>query len=297
MVDESTSTEPWGNPEQGSQDTSKSSHELPMEPRAKVELAWGKHSVNTHFPKDPNFDICLKTRRTRASCRRRAGTVVLRAEHFGDWITADHKVLSEGCESRNNHRYAVVVQDWRHSGYNRTRINQNLPRRLKNLMKFLEPTRKPKVIYTDNSLEFGKSCEELSWNHCRSTPHRSETNGIADRAVRRVEEGTSAVLLQSGLGDERWTDSMEYCCYLRNIQDLLSDGKTPCERRFGMPLHGPVQPFGAMVEYHPVSVKDTSRLHQFGPKVLPGIFLVLQRTLGESGKETLWSQTLENWSR
>ena len=28
-----------------------------------------------------------------------------------------------------------------------------------------------------------------------------------------------------------------------------------------------------MVEYHPVSVKDLSRLHQFGKKVLPGIFL------------------------
>ena len=26
-------------------------------------------------------------------------------------ITADHKVLSEGCESRNNHKYAVAVQD------------------------------------------------------------------------------------------------------------------------------------------------------------------------------------------
>ena len=31
LVDESTSTEPWGNPEQGSQDTSRSSQELPME--------------------------------------------------------------------------------------------------------------------------------------------------------------------------------------------------------------------------------------------------------------------------
>ena len=72
----------------------------------------------------------------------------------------------------------------------------------KNLMKFLEPSRKPKVIYTDNSLEFGKSCEELSWNHCTSTPHRSETNGISERAVRRVKEGTSAVLPQSGLGKE-----------------------------------------------------------------------------------------------
>ena len=37
-----------------------------------------------------------------------------------------------------------------------------------------------------------------------STPHRSETNGIAERAVRRVKEGTSAVLLQSGLDKNGW---------------------------------------------------------------------------------------------
>ena len=46
--------------------------------------------------------------------------------------------------------------------------------------------------------------EVLSWNHCTSTPHRSETNGIAERAVRRVKEGTSAVLSQSGLNESWW---------------------------------------------------------------------------------------------
>ena len=51
-----------------------------------------------------------------------------------------------------------------------------------------------------------------------------------------------------------------YCC-LRNIEDLWSDGKTPCERQLGMPFNGTVIPFGATVEYHPVSKKDTSRLH------------------------------------
>ena len=49
---------------------------------------------------------------------------------------------------------------------------------------------------------------------------------------------------------------MEYYCYLRNIQDLLSDVKTPYERRFGMPFDGPVTPSGAMVEYHHISAKD-----------------------------------------
>ena len=120
-------------------------------PRAKV----GKHSVYTHFAKDPNCDICKKTKITRASCRRRASTVVPRAANFGDLITADHKVLSDNCESRDNHRYAVVVQDlatpWIQAYPCKTKTSQEFQRRLQ---KFLEPERKPKVIYTDNSLEF-----------------------------------------------------------------------------------------------------------------------------------------------
>ena len=76
--------------------------------------------------------------------------------------------------------------------------------------------------------------------------------------MRRVKEGTSAVLLQSGLDENWWADSMECNTYLRNIQDLLSDGRTPYERRFGMPLNGPVIPFGAMVEFYPISAKDQS---------------------------------------
>ena len=119
-------------------------------------------------------------------------------KNFGDLITADHKVLSECCESRNNHRFAIMVQDmatqWIQSYPCKTKTSQETQR---SLQKFLEPDGKPKVIYNDNSVEFDKACEDLSWNHCTSTPHRSETNGIAERAVRRVKEGTSAVLLQS----------------------------------------------------------------------------------------------------
>ena len=125
---------------------------------------------------------------TRAPCRRRIGGVVPRAENFGDLITAHHKFLSEGCESRNNHRYAVVVQDlatkWILSYPCKTKASQETQR---SLQKFLEPHRKPKVMDTDSSLEFGKACEDLPWNHCTSTSHRSETYGIAERAVCRVK--------------------------------------------------------------------------------------------------------------
>ena len=113
----------------------------------------------------------------------------LEPQIFGDLIAADHEVLSDNCESRNNHRYAVVVQDlatqWIQAYPCKTKTSQETQR---SLQKFLEPERNPKVIYTDNSLEFGKACEDLSWNHCKSTPHRSKTNGIAERAVRRVKK-------------------------------------------------------------------------------------------------------------
>ena len=198
----------------------------------------------------------------------------LEQKKLGDLITADHKVLNEKGESRNDHGYAVVVQDLAteriQSCPSKTKTSQETE---KSLRKFLEPSEKPKVIYSDNSLEFGKSCEDLSWNHQTSTPHRSETNGIDERAVRGIKEGTSAVLLQSDLDKKWWADSLECYCFLRDVEDLLADGKTRYQRRFGEPFTCPVIFFGAMVEYYPISSRGQSRLHQFGKKVLPGIFL------------------------
>ena len=116
-----------------------SSRESSSEPRGKVVS--GNHSIYSHIPKDRNCDICLRTKITRAvqSCQER--------EIFGDLIRADHKVLSEGCESRHYHRYAVVVQDlatqWIQSNQCETKTSQETE---KSLQKFLEPTRKPKVI-------------------------------------------------------------------------------------------------------------------------------------------------------
>ena len=140
--------------------------------------------------------------------RRRIGEAVPRAVNFGDLITADLKYSVKVVNLETIIDMHIVVQDlatqWIQSYPCKTKTSEET---IRSLQKFLEPNRKPKVIYTDNSLlEFGKACEDLSWNHCTSTPHRSETNGIAERAVRRVKEGTSAVLLQSGVGNEWWAE-------------------------------------------------------------------------------------------
>ena len=90
---------------------------------------------------------------------------------------------------------------------------------------------------------------------------------------------------------------MECYTYLRNIQDLLSDGKTPYERRFGEPFKGPIIPFGSFVEYHPITAKDQSRIHQFGEKVLPVLFLGYALYAGEFGRVTYRLQTLRSRRR
>ena len=208
-----------------------SSHDPSLEPMRSVDL--GKHSVYTHFPEVRNCEICQRTKITRAPCRRTYWQSRTSCRKFW-WFNYSRSQSSQWqLRISKNHRYALVVQDlatqWIQSYPCKNKTSQETQR---SLQKFLGPERKPKVIYTDNSLEFGKACVDLSWNHCTSTPRRSQTNGIAERAVRRVKEGTSAVLLQSGLDEKWWAESTECYTYLRNTQDLLSDGKTPYERRF-----------------------------------------------------------------
>ena len=93
-------------------------------------------------------------------CRKRTGNQVLRAEKVVNLTTSYHKVLSEDCESRNNHWRAVVVEDlatqWLQSCPCQTKSSQDTDN---NVRKFLEPTVKPKVIYADSSLEFSKACD------------------------------------------------------------------------------------------------------------------------------------------
>ena len=160
-----------------------------------------KHSIYTHFTKNLNYDTCLRTKITRVPCRRRNEGSIPRAEKFDDLITADHKVLNEGSESRNNHRYAVVVQDlatqWIQSYPCKSKNSQETE---KSLRKFVEPSEKPKVFFG----QFIRIWQILSRIIMESSNVYvlSLRNGIAERALRRVKEETSAVLLQSGLVDE-----------------------------------------------------------------------------------------------
>ena len=173
-----------------------SSHESSLEAMRSVDL--GKHSVKTHLPKDRNREICQRTKNTRAPCRRRNGGVVLRAKNFGDLITADHKVLSASCESRNNHRYAIVVQDMA------TQWIQSYP--CKSSWSQIGSLKSFTMTIPWHLAKFVKIFPGIIVRR-----HTQMTNGIAEIAERRVKEGTSAVLSQSGSGGQIPWNGLPFC--------------------------------------------------------------------------------------
>ena len=54
------------------------------------------------FPQDRNCEVCERTKIDGLLAVRRTGEAPLRAEKFGDLITADHKVLNEEGERRRD---------------------------------------------------------------------------------------------------------------------------------------------------------------------------------------------------
>ena len=138
-------------------------------------------------------------------------------------------------------------------GFDLIRAKQKLLRRRKRVYEsFWSRQWRPKVIYTDKSLEFGKSCEDLPWNHRTSTLRRSETNGIAERAVRKIKEGTSAVLLQSGLDEKFWAAKSPRLPGRWEKPFVKGDSENHLKDQW---FH-----LGAMVEYHLISLARKSNI-------------------------------------
>ena len=81
---------------------------LPMESRAKVETGLVQAQYSHSLPERTQSAISAWRRKiTRASFRRRAGTVVPKAEKFWWFINfGSQKFSVKKSESRNNHRYA-----------------------------------------------------------------------------------------------------------------------------------------------------------------------------------------------
>ena len=250
----------------------------------KLSCKTSEHNIFTHFPKCPNCRVCQLSKVQKAQCRAKTeheGDSLPIPQKFGDAVTCDHKILNEDQEDRENDRNIFVILD-RFTQFIQAYAapTKSAVETMKAFQNFFEPGQKPLHTYSDNSKEIKLACDQLGYSHDTSTPHRSETNGIAERAVRRVKEGTAAVLTQSGFTEHWWNFAMNAFCFMRCIVDKLDDGQTAYYRRYGKDYDGPTVPFGALVEYTPKTAKDKSRIHPMGNQRLTGILVEYKQHAG-----------------
>lgn len=164
---------------------------------------------------------------------------------------------------QDKHTYWLRAYAFRH---------ENTECTVQGFQNFLGPKTKVEHVYTDGSKEFKAAMKQLQYSHDCSTPHTPQTNGVAERAVRKVKESTSCALGQSGLSAEWWSEAQNCFCFLYTVTEVMHDGYTSYQSRLLRGSEGPLIPSGAYVKFVPATPEDLKSMDEFGPKDLDGIF-------------------------
>jgi hypothetical protein len=165
------------------------------------------------------------------------------------------------------------------------------------LQNFVGPRDVVSLLHTDCSGESKAAAKKLGWRHSTSTQGRPETNGVAERTVRYVLEGSRTVLEQSGLHIKWWSRAVRHVCMMHNTQHRGADGKTPRERRFGGPFGGPAIPFGSLVQYLLALDKANDKERKFDTSALPGIMLGYHMNPGGKWSKDIYVWTWRPWQK
>ena len=193
----------------------------------------GVHNPFTHFPKDPNCPICSKSKMQKRQSRKvdhvdEDGVPFKPSGDFGELVTMDHKISiekDEGCpyfnyESRKG-KHMLVIQDVYTQWLQAYPVpSKDRERVIECLLSFFGPQyhpdysgpdgkKVPSKVYSDGAQEYKLALKGLHWIAETCTPHRKQTNGIAERAVRRVRQGTAAALLQAGMDPIWWPEASQ----------------------------------------------------------------------------------------
>ena len=218
--------------------------------------------------KDKECEVCKRSKITRSPCRRRTGEAPFRAEKFGDFRTADRK--------------AVNVDFWITE---QSMARCRCPRSCHWMDSILSMQNQN---FAGDGKECTKVCRHLicTWAHILRTD-LSSNHAHAQHARRDV---CCIATIRIGWKMAGWFHGM-----------LLPSAKCPRPpgtrentiwksiwrtMSLGQWMSFSSNPWMSLL----FSVRDQSRLHQSGKKVLPGIFLGSAPIAGEFGKELFWMQ-------
>ena len=125
-----------------------------------------------------------------------------------------------------------------------------------------------KRAYVDGSQELKGARKARGIMADVATPHRPQTNCVADRAARRGLEGARAVLLASGLPQRWWAEAARRCCFSRNVRDPADKDFAPHQLRHQAELEGKLVPIGAMVQDKPAAKREVGTVKNFDSRVI-----------------------------
>ena len=114
---------------------------------------------------------------------------------------------------------------------------------------------------SDNSKDCIKACSTINWTHNTNTLHRSETNRVIERTVRRFPEGTAATSVQGSHPDEPWDCGTARFYILHNVTDKRADGRHRMNNSTIQKIIGTSSPSGATGMYKPSKLKNETRIH------------------------------------
>ena len=129
-----------------------------------------------------------------------------------------------------------------------------------------------KYFHSDGASELVKAATDLGWCHGTSTPGRSETNGVAEAAVKKVTYGTTTILEHAGFDSKWWPRAAKHFCFASCLNKI--DGVSPYNLRHGSEFDGKLVPFGALVDFKPSQTIQKSG-PCFSPKGVPGSFFAI----------------------
>ena len=225
----------------------------------------------THKPKNPWCTTCSRAKATRRPCRRKSAFGAP-PEHFGDQVTADHVIAhSERSQGVTGDRAAVVVQDRGTRFLAGYPVDSKASKDAQACLMHFFGTASVKQVYTDNSPELIATVAAMRILNPTAVQGRPQTNGVAERAVREVMEGTRCALLQAGMPPGLWPYAMRHFSTAYNLL-VDEDGSSPWLRRHGSEFPALRLPFGCLVDFIPEQVGPEDR-PKAAPRAIPGVFM------------------------